>query len=488
VSETVAFVFSPLDAWALLPVWVLTGAALLVLLYDLAFRGRGEGAALLSLVGLLATGWAVWEVRDLTRPLFGGMVLADRYSVFFQALFVVVGILSVLLSWDYAKRANLVRGEYYCLLLNSTLGMMIMAMAGDLIVFFLGLELMSLALYVLVGMRRRRFASTEAALKYFLLGAFASGFLLYGIAFLYGATGTTRLALMSGGLLDSPLRENSFLLLGSALLLVGFAFKVSVVPFHMWTPDAYEGAPTSVTAFMSAGAKAAGFAALIRVAAGVLPLIDVEYSLLLEVLTVATLVVGNVVAIVQNDLKRMLAYSSIAHAGYVMVGVIAGGESGNSAALLYLVVYSLLTLGSFGLVALLGREGDERTDVRALAGMGRTSPVVAGVFALFLLGLAGIPPTAGFVGKLYLFRAAVEAGYVPLVVVALLASVVSVYYYLRPVVVMYMQEPAGEPIRLTRSAAAAAALLLAAIWTLVFGVRPMELAQAATDAVLGMFP
>ncbi len=488
MTEAARASFTRLDAFALLPIWVLAGAALVVLGYDLWRRGRGEGAAWLSLAGLLATGWAIWQVRDLTRPLFGGMLLVDGYSIFFQTLFVGIGVISVLVSWDYVRRTNLARGEYYCLLLNATIGMMIMAMAGDLILFFLGLELMSLALYVMAGMRRTHFQSTEAALKYFLLGAFASGFLLYGIAFLYGATGTTNLLRMSGGLADSPLGENAFLVLGSALVLVGFAFKTSVVPFHMWTPDAYEGAPTSVTAFMSAGAKAAGFAGLVRVASEILPLLRVEYPVILEWLAIATLVVGNVVAIVQNDLKRMLAYSSIAHAGYVLVGVIAAGEAGYSAVLFYLVVYSVLTLGAFGTIAILGRDGDERTDVRSLAGMGRSSPLVAGLFSLYMLGLAGIPPTAGFVGKLYLFRAAVEAGFVPLVIVALLASVVSVYYYLRPVVVMYMSEPTGDPIRLTRSGAAAIALVAVAALTLLWGVRPAELAQAATDSVLGMFP
>ena len=485
---TSAMPFTAVDAFTLLPIWVLTGAGLVVLGYDLLRRGRGEGAAWLALLGLLATGWAVWQVRDLTRPLFGGMLLADTYSVFFQALFVLIGVVAVLVSWDYVRRTDLARGEYYCLLLYATLGMVVMAMAGDLIVFFLGLELMSLSLYVLAGMRRSLFQSTEAALKYFLLGAFASGFLLFGIAFLYGATGTTNLAMMSGGLVETPIESNAYLWLGSALLLVGLAFKVSIVPFHMWTPDAYDGAPTSITAFMSAGAKAAGFAALVRIASELIPLLGIDYAEIFQVLAIATLVVGNVVAIVQNNLKRMLAYSSIAHAGYILVGVIAAGESGYSAVLFYLVVYSILSLGAFGIVSVLGRDGDERTDVRALAGMGRSHPIVAALFTLFLLGLAGIPPTAGFVGKLYLFRAAVDAGFVPLVIVALLASVVSVYYYLRPVVVMYMTEPEGAPIRLTRSGAAVAAFLLVAFLTLWWGVRPGELAQAATDSVLGMFP
>jgi NADH-quinone oxidoreductase subunit N len=353
---------------------------------------------------------------------------------------------------------------------------------------FLGLELMSLCLYVLAGFRRVRFESTEAAMKYFLLGAFASGFLLYGIAFLYGATGTTNLERMGGWLVESPLAGGAMVLTGTALALVGFAFKISAVPFHMWTPDAYEGAPTSVTAFMSAGAKAAGFAALVRVAAVVLSHVPVPLGALLGGVTVLTLVVGNVVAILQTNLKRMLAYSSIAHAGYALVGVVAGGPKGHAAVLFYLAVYAALALGAFGTLTLLGRGLDERLDVRELGGVGKRHPWLAALFTLFLLGLAGIPPTAGFAGKLYLFQAAVEAGHVKLVIVALLASVVSVYYYLRPVVVMYMQEPTGSPVELSRSWAAGLALAVTALVTLALGVLPGGMAESAARSVLTLLP
>jgi NADH-quinone oxidoreductase subunit N len=477
------------DLFALLPVWVLAGAASLTLLADLLSRRRGATwSAWTALAGLVATGLSVWAVRGVDRPVLGGMLVVDPFSTFFAALITAIALVALLFSWDYVRRTDIHRGEYYALLLFSALGMMLMAQAADLIMVFLGLELMSLCLYVLAGFRRARPESTEAAMKYFLLGAFASGFLLYGIALLYGATGTTNLERMAGYLVESPLAGGVLLLAGVVLTLVGFAFKISAVPFHMWTPDAYEGAPTSVTAFMSAGAKAAGFAALVRLAAQVLPHVAIDLGALLTTITVLTLVVGNVVAILQNSVKRMLAYSSIAHAGYALVGVVAGGPDGNAAVLFYLAVYAVMALGAFGTLTLLGRGLDERVELRDLGGVGRRHPALALVFTLFMLGLAGIPPTAGFAGKLYLFRAAVASGHTGLVVVALLASVVSVYYYLRPVVVMYMQEPAGSPVEISRSGAAGLALFLTALATLVMGVLPGGFAEAAMRGVLTLLP
>jgi NADH-quinone oxidoreductase subunit N len=477
------------DLAALLPVWVLAGAGCLALVADLVGRRRGATlAGWTALAGLAATGWAVWAVRGVNRAAFSGMVVVDPFAHFFTALITAVAFVAVLFSWDYVRRTEIHRGEYYSLMLFATLGMVLMAMANDLIMIFLGLELMSIALYVLVGFRRTRFESTEAALKYFLLGAFATGFLLYGIALLYGATGTTNLERMAGYLVQSPLSGGVLLLAGAALTLVGFAFKVAAVPFHMWTPDAYEGAPTSVTAFMAAGAKAAGFAALVRVAAQVLPHVDVDLSALLSTVTVLTIVVGNVVAVLQNNLKRMLAYSSIAHAGYALVGVVTGGAAGHSAVLFYLAVYATMTLGAFGTLTLLGRGADERVDVRELGGVGRRHPLLAALFTLFMLGLAGIPPTAGFAGKLFVFSAAVQGGHTGLVIVAVLASVVSVYYYLRPVVVMYMQEPAGSPVEVTRSDAASLALAITGLATLLLGIFPGAFAEAAARGILTLLP
>jgi NADH-quinone oxidoreductase subunit N len=280
-----------------------------------------------SLLTLAAAALCVWRVRDIKRSLFDGMFVHDGFTVFFTLLFCGITAVSVLLSWDYVKRMKINHAEYYALLLCATLGMIIMAASNDLITIFVGLELMSLALYVLVGFRRGRLESNEAALKYFLLGAFSTGFLLYGIALLYGATGTTNLGVMTAFLADSPRLDNPLLLLGSLLLLVGFAFKVAAVPFHMWTPDAYEGAPTTVTGYMSVGAKAAGFAALLRVVLLALADLQTDWRPILTWLAILTMTVGNVTALLQNNLKRMLAYSSIAHAGYVLVALVAGDRT-----------------------------------------------------------------------------------------------------------------------------------------------------------------
>jgi NADH-quinone oxidoreductase subunit N len=345
---------------------------------------------------------------------------------------------------------------------------------------------MSLALYILVGFRRTRLDSSEAALKYFLLGAFASGFLLYGIALLYGATGTTNLARVALFLADSPVLGNPMLLIAGLLILAGFGFKVAAVPFHMWTPDAYEGAPTTVTGFMSAGAKAAGFAALLRLMLVALPPLADDWKPLLSWIAVLTMTVGNVTALLQTNVKRMLAYSSIAHAGYLLIAVVAGGLDGGSAALFYLAVYSLMNLGAFGVLALLGRDSDERVMLSDLAGLGFRSPLLALAMTVFMLSLGGIPPTAGFMGKVYLFGVAVRADLIPLVVAGVLNSVVSVFYYLRVTVAMYMQEPRGEPVEVSWAPSSALALILTLALTLWWGVQAQDLLTEAQRSILGL--
>jgi NADH-quinone oxidoreductase subunit N len=346
---------------------------------------------------------------------------------------------------------------------------------------------MSLALYVMVGSRRGQLESNEAALKYFLLGAFASGFLLYGIALIYGATGSTNLRAITAFMSDSPLGDSPLFLVGTLLLLVGFGFKVAAVPFHMWTPDAYEGAPTSVTAFMSAGAKAAGFAALLRVAGTALSATEVDWRPILTGLAILTMTVGNVSALLQNNVKRMLAYSSIAHAGYVLVALAAGGSAGASSAVFYLAVYSFMNLGAFGILALLGRGQDERVLVSDLAGLGFRQPLLGLAMSVFMVSLGGIPPTAGFMGKVYVFGSALEAGLVPLVVVGVLNSVVSVFYYLRITVAMYMsEEPAGGPVEVSWAAPAAVALIATLVLTLWWGIQAQALLQTAQQSVRGL--
>ncbi len=484
-----AFSFSFADLQATLPVWILSVFGMLLMLLGMKPRKRiGDIAALTALVALAGAGVAQLQIAGVTRSMFNDMYRVDGFATFFTILVIVFAAAAVLLSWDYLKRTNLAQGEFYALVLLATLGMIFLAAANDLIMIFLGIELMSLALYVLAGFRKNRFESNEAALKYFLLGAFATGFLLYGIALVYGATGTTNLSRIGGYLIGSPALETPLLLVGGLLVFTGFAFKVSLVPFHMWTPDAYEGAPTTATAFMAAGAKAAGFAGLLRIVISALPSVTPDWTQLLTWLCILTMTVGNVTAILQNNLKRMLAYSSIAHAGYVLLGIVAGGAAGSQAVLFYLVVYGLTTLGAFGVVSLMGRGADERVRVTELAGAGFRHPWLGVAMTVFMLGLAGLPPLAGFLGKFYLFRAALESGHVALVVVAALNSVIAVYYYLRPVVVMYMTQPEGEALEVSNALPATLALTALAILTVWLGVAPGAVTAAAMESVLGVIP
>jgi len=484
--------FSPaalieVDWWALGAVIALSAGMMLMLLLEfLPSRPGSSRGAVVALLTLVASAGSVFYVRDARRTLFEGMFLHDGFTVFFTLLFCGVASVAVLQSWDYVRRTRINHGEYYALLLAATLGMILMAASNDLITIFLGLELMSLALYILVGFRRGRLDSSEAALKYFLLGAFASGFLLYGIALLYGATGTTNLGRMALFLGDSPMLGNPLLMAGGLLVLAGFGFKVAAVPFHMWTPDAYEGAPTTVTGFMSAGAKAAGFAALLRLAIVALPGLQADWRPLLTWIAILTMTVGNITALLQTNVKRLLAYSSIAHAGYLLVAVVAGGLAGGSAALFYLAVYSLMNLGAFGVLALLGREQEERVMVSDLAGLGQRHPGLAAAMTVFMLSLGGIPPTAGFMGKVYVFGVAVDAGLVPLVIVGVLNSVVSIYYYLRITVVMYMREPQGEPVEVSWSAPAALATAVTLGLTLWWGIQASGLLEQAQRSIMAL--
>lgn len=480
--------FLPVDWWVLGPVIALTvGAIVLLLLEFVPPRAEGNRGGIVSLLALAASAFAIVRVAGEKRSLFEGMFVHDPLTVFFTVLFVCIGVLSVLSSWDYVKRTRINQAEYYALLLSSVLGMIVMAASNDLITVFLGLELMSLSLYVLVGFRRSNLESNEAALKYFLLGAFASGFLLYGIALLYGTTGTSNLARMGAFLAGSPMLHNPLLLTGALLVFTGFAFKVSAVPFHMWTPDAYEGAPTTVTGFMSAGAKAAAFAALLRVSMRALGPVQADWTPLIAVLAFLTMTVGNLSALLQNNLKRMLAFSSIAHAGYVLVAIAAGGPEGNAAAIFYLALYAFMNLGAFAIVAMLGEGRDERVMMNDLAGLGFRQPLVGIALTVFMLSLGGIPPTAGFMGKIAVFGAAIKhPNLMWLVIAGVLNSVVSVYYYLRATVVMFMKEPDGAPVHVSMGAAATLAVLLALAATLYFGVDAHALWVRAQDTVLGL--
>jgi NADH-quinone oxidoreductase subunit N len=476
------------DFYTLLPVILLGVWACALLLADLFIpKERKWLTAMLAAFGLaLALGFTLSQVgRENTG--FNGMVVLDGFAVFVNALLLVSGLLGVALAYGYIKRMGIERGEYYTLMLFSLSGMMLMAQAVDLIIVFLSLELLSLPLYVLAAFARPKTDSEEAGLKYFLLGAFSSGFVLYGIALVYGATGTTSLS----GIIAAVSNGTPGLLLtiGSALILVGLGFKVAAVPFHMWTPDVYQGAPTAVTAFMAAGAKIAGFAALLRIFATAFPSLAVDMTPVLWALSALTMVVGNLLAISQTDIKRMLAYSSIAHAGYILMAFVPYGNPdiapvSIAAGLFYLVAYALTNFGSWGVVIALERAEGKGLAISDYAGLGRKYPVLAAAMTVFMLSLTGLPPTLGLVGKFYLFRAVLAGGYVGLAIIGVVTSLISAYYYLRVVVTMYMQE--GEPeterefwLGLTTSGTA--------LMTVLISLVPQGLFAWVSAAVLKLF-
>ncbi|MCX6055534.1 MAG: NADH-quinone oxidoreductase subunit N [Chloroflexi bacterium] len=437
-----------LDLYSILPAATLVFWALFLLLVDLWFsKHHPVWTPVLAVVGLFISLITSVLISGKTSIGFNGMVLVDGFSNFLTLLFLVTGIFSVGLAYDYLKRMKIERGEYYVLLLFSISGMMLMATAGDLIVVFLSLELLSIPLYVLSGFAHLKADSEESALKYFLLGTFASGFFLFGTSLVFGATGTTNLTQITMSIASGE--ANTFLLLsGSALLLSGFGFKVAAVPFHSWTPDVYQGAPSPVSAFMSVGAKAAGFAALIRVFSLIFPSLAIELTPVFWVLAALTMFVGNVVAIAQTNLKRMLAYSSIAHAGYLLMAFVPFGNSATransiAAALFYLMVYALASMGAWAVLISTEGENGKGTEIQDLSGLGKKSPLSAAAMTVFMLSFTGIPLTLGFWGKFYLFRTAIEGGFISLAVIGLITSIASAFYYLRVVVKIYFTE--GQP-------------------------------------------
>jgi NADH-quinone oxidoreductase subunit N len=476
-----AIVFPAIGLLPLLPALIVLAAGVLVLALDLGPRGIPREllavAALAGMIGALLATLAQWGTGGRA---FRDMIVLDDYALFFNVIICYSGALIVLLSMDYLRRRGSDSAEYYALVLFATAGMMLLAAAGDLVVIFLALELMSLSLYVLAGLFKRELASGEASMKYFLLGAFASSFLLYGVALLYGAAGTTNLDQIASAMASRP--RDPLFVIGLGLVLVGFGFKISSVPFHMWVPDVYQGAPTSVTALIATGSKAGAFAALIRVLTVVPRGVAADWTALLWVVAAVTMTVGNVVAIAQSNLKRMLAYSSIAHVGYMLVGLVAGGAVGTSAVLFYLLTYAFTTAGAFGVITLCERARGEAVQVGDYAGLARRHPLLAAALGLFLLSLIGIPPLAGFVGKFYVFGAAVRAGYVWLAVIGVLNSAVAAYYYLRVIVYMYMREPEGAATTFAPSFAGSLALAIALLGIVLLGVVPapfVDLAQAA---------
>jgi len=467
------------------PILLVAVAGIAVVLYD-SFQNDAKAIPWIS--GLVMAGALVWEVLriDQSHVAFSGHVYAGGVAAFANAVILAGALGSLVLSVPYLKKVGHDYGEVYALLLFATCGMMTLASAGSLITLFVGLETMSICLYVLTGLVREEARANESALKYFLLGAFSTGFFLYGIALLYGASGTMLLSELGSGAAETG--RGGLLVAGVALLLVGFFFKVSAVPFHMWTPDVYQGAPTPLTGYMSTASKAAAFAALVVVLARVIPIPEVgdQVALLLALVSAVTMVVGNVVAVVQRNVKRMLAYSSIAHAGYLLAGLAAGTAAGYSGALYYLLAYTLMNLGAFGVMAALewdGEQGAEQT-VESLAGLGYRKPLLGVLMGTFMFALAGFPPLAGFIGKYVVFAAAIQSGLVWLAIVGVLTSAVSAYYYLRVLVALWMRtsEDSPEAVRQSSfptSTATVVVLTACAVLILVFGILPKGVLDAA---------
>ncbi len=478
--------FSTADLSLLAPHMVITATALLVLLIEAFSRGRRKGyLTYLGIAGIVVAAFVTPGIFDAKRLGFSGMLAGDGFAAFVYFILYVVGALTLLVSEGYLRDERREHGEYQALVLLALVGMMLMAGATHLLTMFLALETMSIAIYALAGFFRTE-RGTEASFKYFLLGAFASGFLLYGIALVYATCGTTQIYEVMKyfaevrGLTSSPMA-----LAGLGLITVGFAFKVAAVPFHMWTPDVYQGAPTSVTAFMATGVKAAAFAAFVRVFFSAFQSLHVEWSGVLWVVAVLTMTLGNLAAIAQTDVKRMLAYSSIAHAGYILVGVVTGTPEASSAILYYLLAYAFMNIGAFACVIMVGRYGHENTGLDAYAGLGFKFPGLGLAMSLFMFSMAGIPPTAGFIGKFLIFKAAVHEGYYWLTILGVLNSAASVYYYLRVIVTMYFKPEPDTPVveSLRAGPSVALATLLAGIGVLYFGIIPGGVVKLAQEAV-----
>ncbi len=474
------------DFLSVLPFIIVAGWAMIILLVDLWIPAdRKWITAGMAALGLVAAIAAVISRFGIEREAFDGMIVIDGYSSFFQLLFLGVGLIAVSQAYDYLRQRDIERGEYYTLLLFSLSGMLLMASAGDLIVVFLAVELLSIPLYVLAAFAIPQVESEESSLKYFLLGAFASGFLVYGIALIFGSTGTTALSGVVAAI-ASVETAPILLLVGSGMILVGLGFKVAAVPFHMWTPDVYQGAPTSVTSFMSVGAKAGGFAALLRIFVTALPGAASTWMPVTMWIAALTMAWGNIAAISQTNIKRMLAYSSIAHAGYIFMAMPAAAApeiatEAVRAALFYLLTYAITNLGAWGVVLALEKAEGSGLAINDYAGLGKKRPALALAMALFMLSLTGIPPTVGFMGKFYLFRAVINANLIWLAIVGVVTSLISAYYYLRVIVVMYMHD--GEP-EVRSEAFLNSTILITALGSFIFGILPGLLLKMINQVVL----
>ncbi len=468
---------------ALLPDLILAGLACLLFVVDPFIPREKKFLTGYGALGALAlSGLSLLPLCGSNLSAFSGMITLDAYALFFKGLFLVIAALVVLMSILYIQIERIHLGEYYGLILFATVGMMLMPAATDLLSVYLSLELMSISFYVLAAFMRKDPRSVESGIKYFLTGIFTSGILLYGIAFLYGLTGTTHLGAIRASLSGRP--PSPLFILAMVLLIAGFGFKIAATPFHMWAPDVYEGAPTPITAFLSTGSKIAAFASLLRVLVTGLEGGYPAWWQMLWIVAVATMTVGNVAALVQTNLKRMLAYSSIAQSGYILMGLIAFSEAGLSSVLIYALAYAFMTLGAFTTLILLCRKGVKGDHLSDFSGLAQTHPVVAALFVLFALSLVGIPPTAGFVGKLFLFKAALMKEFYWLAIFGVLNSVISLYYYFKVVVAMYMEAPTGDAAPpLASSPPLMAALGVMSVATLWIGLYPEPFIRVAIASV-----
>ncbi len=469
---------------ALLPLLIVIGTGLLVVVLDL-FITEKKSLGWLSLVGVILAAVVGNMQQGIVGfdPAFQNVAISDGYTNFYNLIFLITAALSILVALGYLGRVGLQKGEYYALLLFATSGMMVMGMATDLMVVFIGLETMSIALYIMSALNRHSRPSGEAGIKYFLMGAFASAFLLYGMALTYGATGSTNFATIASVLTAGSIAPMA--MLGLGLMLVGFAFKVAAVPFQWWTPDVYHGAPTAVTTFMSVGAKAAGFATLMRLLMVSFPASTADWQLAIAVLAVLTMTLGNVAALAQKDVKRMLAYSSIAHAGYLLVGVAAGTTEGVRSVLFYLMIYAFMNIGAFAVVGVLEKKDAVGTKLAEYAGLSTRNPWLAAAMMIFLFSLTGFPPLAGFWGKFYLFRAAVNADLTWLAVVAVINSGIAAFYYLGVVVQMYMRPAEDGASHPSTQLATRMALGTAAIAIIVIGLIPAPIVDMVANSLFG---
>jgi NADH-quinone oxidoreductase subunit N len=477
---------STINIASVLPAVVLSICGIIVMVAEpFVHRQKRSQLGWFAFAGVLAAGLSMLAMAGSPGQWYSSLWIVDQYSIYFHAVFLLIAALTILISISFLERENIHHAEFYALLLFATAGMLTMSGSNELIMVFLGLEILSIATYVLAGFRRTDLRSNESALKYFLLGSFSSAFFLYGTALIFGATGSTNLLAIAEALRHTN-PQPPIVDLAAALMLIALCFKVAVAPFHVWTPDVYEGAPSPVTGFMSVGPKAAGFAVFFRVFMTAFPTIQDRWTDVLWLVAALTMVLGNVIAVVQPNIKRMLAYSSIAHAGYIAVAFAAHSERGVSAALFYMLAYSVMNLGAFAVVTILSRSEDKLVNLTDYAGLASRRPGLAALLSLFLLSLAGMPPTAGFAGKFFIFRAAVESNLIWLTVIGVITTVVSFYYYLYVIVQMYMRDPHEEFSDVRVATPFSLAMLIAAIGTVGLGVLPARVLEWTSQAAASL--